>query len=478
MLRVPDLARAGLIGLAVLVLAHTARADVVTMKDGRRFEGRVVDRAPAEIRLDTRIGSIRTILTLPSIEIASVDDKPLPDGFFDPPPVEPRRSAPRQEQTGTLYLEVPIVGAFGQQVFAEGVKRVLGYAKGHRIRHVVFMIDSMGGDIDEATAIYQQLRRYDPHMTYHAVIRRCGGDALSVPLWCETVHFAPGAVLGGDNAIVPADENDDPEAETLMRSELAHEVAIDAESRGMNGPMIRAMIDPEETIAVWRDEQGELVVGVTLPAGMAGDRVVANVGVGDLLVIDESMALELGVRPSGGTAQELGDLLGIDDWYTESEYAAETMAKTATRLRRKAQADDAKFEKKVEHNIRRRASIDRLIEGSLKSAQQWDPSSGTYEYYSRRYRWSSTYGGYRGRSGRGSSSWTLESQDRWKSRTDATLYFLDRAARGIRPMNRLDREAQKLGLEPTYGPGELEMMLTDVNAKAAMLMNQRGRRGR
>ena len=40
-------------------------------------------------------------------------------------------------------------------------------------------IDSSGGNLDEAIGIYNALKKYDPHITYHALIRNCTGDALA-----------------------------------------------------------------------------------------------------------------------------------------------------------------------------------------------------------------------------------------------------------------------------------------------------------
>ena len=78
-----------------------------------------------------------------------------------------------------------------------GVSRSLVYARRHKIEHVVFTIDSQGGDQVEASKIYDLLAKYDEHMTFHAVIRDAVGVAVAIPVWCKNLFLRPGANLGG-----------------------------------------------------------------------------------------------------------------------------------------------------------------------------------------------------------------------------------------------------------------------------------------
>ena len=94
---------------------------------------------------------IRAELTFSRDEIDSMERKPVPPGFFEPPPPPPRATEPEPTKPDeALYLEVPIDGVFGEQVFAAGIEKALRYARRYRIEHVVFRINSAGGDLHEA----------------------------------------------------------------------------------------------------------------------------------------------------------------------------------------------------------------------------------------------------------------------------------------------------------------------------------------
>src|SRR4029453_640636 len=96
---------------------------------------------------------------------------------------------------------------------------------------------------------------------------------------------------------------------------------------------------------------------------------------------------------------------------------------------------------KVKKNISRREETERYIDDSLKQAASWDPAKGNYETYSTQWNW-----GW-GWQGTESTVWTRESQKKWGTRSDATLYYLKNAAKGLVPMKKLDAEGVKVDLQ-------------------------------
>ena len=108
---------------ALLCLLSTAHADVVTMKDGRVLEGEILGGGNGTVMLDTMVSpTIRTTLRLDRAQIDDIERKPLEAGFFDPPPPAARVSKAKDfDPRAKLYIEVPIIGRLGTDVFADGV---------------------------------------------------------------------------------------------------------------------------------------------------------------------------------------------------------------------------------------------------------------------------------------------------------------------------------------------------------------------
>ena len=457
---------------AALALAGAARAEVVTMNDGLRIEGRIIGRTADTITVDAKLGSTRTAITLRMDEIDSIDETPVPDGFYDAEPVPDRAGDHGEVEAGTeLYLEVPIIGELGRDVFSEGVRSVLAYARRHRVQHIVFVVDSEGGSLDVGGAIYRLLEANAPHLTYHAIVRNCIGAALAIPLWCDDGFMLAGGRIGGDpTPISELSVKVSPEDEEVMRRQMAQEIAKEAEERGIDGTVIRAMFDPSETLAAWQNDRGHIDTGRWLPEGIDPEKVIFDCKAGEVLVLDRDQALFLtGITPYNGDAAGLGEMLGFDAWEMESDTGQTQMEKAFQKGRKAADSAEAKHAKVVANNIARREQAERAIDHSMQEAASWDPTKGSYGSYASRWNWR---GGYRG-----ANSWSPSSRDRWKTRTDAALYYLGNAASAVRSAASLDREAERLGLERTFKPGELNSMMQDINVKANALRANRGNIG-
>lgn len=384
--------RCTVVALGLLAIAVTAdvRADVVKMIDGRVFQGEIVEQDDNVIAIDTQITpSIRTTLRLPRLDVHSFERRPLPDGYFDPPPAAPRVSDPAKFTGGeTLYLEVPIVGRFGTDIFADGLADILRYARRYRIGHIVFVVDSEGGAFEEVEAVYAELRRNRRVFTYHALVRRCLDAALAVPVWCDTVHLLPGGVIGGAGTRTAASRDSAEAAEDeLLRAQIANEVVREADLRGEVGDMVRAMIDPFQSLAAWRDADGEIVFDAVPAAGVPDDAIIFQVGPGRLLSLTFDQAVALGVQPFDGGVADLGALLELDGWAPESDFGRRTMTQTAGRKAKDAAEASVRFAASVEEILRRRAILERNLEENLRRVAEWDPSEGSYDFYSRRYGW-------------------------------------------------------------------------------------------
>ena len=467
---------------ALLATGQAAFADVIIRNDDHRFEGEIIAEDKGTVSIDTVIATIRTVLKVKRSDIKSLEKKAVPPGFFDPPPAPERQSDPTAFATAdTPYLDIPIVGRFGKDVHGQGIRAALTYASRYRIRHIVFFIDSQGfNDLDEAIDAFRALKSYGDRLTCHAVIRNCTGDALAIGLMCETLHVVPGGRIGGaPGRLSDASRKIAAGDEEVVRQQMAHEASRLMQERGKPGRAIRKMIDPAEPLACWLDDSGQPAFGAEPAADLAAERLVFRSGPGEVLVVDAGALAKLGLPPFEGGVAGLGEALGLPGWKAESDYGRKVMATTAARKTQEAEEKSARFAHVVQTNIARREMTDRALQHNIQEAAKWNPTNDSYATYSHRWRWG--WGGrWRWRDDdydEPSNLFTQDSRKKWQMRTDASLMYLQRAAQAASAMKRLDDEALKLGLEPTYKPGELDEMITDTAAKFAALKAHRDKRG-
>lgn len=458
--------------LMASMVAATVHADVVTLSDGRQFEGMVRSDQGDTIRFETVVSGTRVTIEFKRSDVKSVERKPVPEDLFESTAPEHRvGAAAASREATTLYLEIPIVGKFREAVFVQPIRSTLAYAKKKGITHIVFNVDSEGGAVEDAGAMYKTLMEFGGSLHYHAIIRKCLNDAIVIPFLCETIHLLPDAVIGGSSQQMEnLPRKYAAKDEQLVRSQIARDLYDAARKRGRDGRIIRAMIDPEEPLAAWIDDKGDIAMGATPPAGVAADRVIFQVVPGAALQLTYAQARRLKVPAITGGADRLGDELGLPGWREESSYGRDAMNRVIAGRKRAAAGAQAKYEDKLTKNIRMRETASRAIESNLKMAAQWNPTDASYNKLS-------SYWGWEVGLDFDIQLWTPESRARWRDRTDACLYYLTQAQENIKLMMRLDKEAAPLGLSPTFKPDDLAFMLDDVSMKIQMLARHRNRVG-
>lgn len=448
----------------------TARGDVLKTYDGRVFEGKILEENDTHVRIDTMVGQIRIQVGVPRHQVSSVDKGPIPDDFFKPEEkAAPRVSDPAKFKPGTaLYIEVPIVGRFGVQVVPKGLARSLAYAVRNKIEHVVFFVDSQGGDQIVAGEVYDLLAKYDDKIKYYALVRDSIGVAMAVTVWCDKVFLLPGANLGGTVLVVDKDRHPgDPE---VVVSQIAYEVGEEAAKHGWSAPVVRAMIDPGEALVAWVDDGGRAASGVRPPSSVAREKIVATCRPGSLLTLTRDQAVKLGLAHKyQGSASGLGYELGLDPWTEESDYGKTAMTTAAKTHRQEMERSAEKARRSIEKLVKRRNSTQRYVDRYLALAHNFDPelsAQSSYEKFSSS--WDRYWGG-------GPIAGTV-TRRKWRDLTDATLQALARAKKGVVELQRLDREAKSLGIDPSHAPGELEKLLDDIGLKMNLLVFWRNRK--
>ncbi len=265
--------------------------------------------------------------------------------------------------------------------------------------------------------------------------------------------------------------------EKIVWSDLARRIVTETGRTGPTAEVVRALLDPDVELAAWRtgaDGKG-VEMGPAVPEGTPDDRVIFRVRAGERLVLTHAVAMALGMQAFEGGPQDLGQHLKIAGWTAESDYGMRVAKTVAAEQEKKARAAQATFERKARQNIRRRESTHRYVSDHLLQAAAWDPTKASYDRYSWPFESRGMGWGY-SRS-YAAPEWTKESQRKWKTRTDACIYFLVRAGQGLVTLKKLDGEAVKLGLEPTIGAAEIDAMIEDLKARIVALEADRDRKG-
>jgi hypothetical protein len=347
-----------------------------------------------------------------------------------------------------------------------GLRKCLAYAVRYKIQHVVFVIDSQGGDQVAAREIYELLGKYSDRVKYHALVRDSVGVAMAAAVWCDSVFLLPGANLGG--VILTFDE-EPTGAPEVLRSQIAWEVGTAAEKRGWPAAIVRAMIDPQVRVVAWRDG-GSVQTGVRPPPSVSRGDLIVAARPGTVLTLSRAEAAALGIgRTFEGSAAGLGYELGLDPWVAEGDYGARTMIAAARARQKELQSAARKTEASIHRLLERRKSIERFVERNLTIAHEWDPKQSAYSEYDKHVSsWERYWGG-------APIPGTI-TRSRWRELTDVTLRALSEARKGIVEMKKLDDEAESLGIERSYPEEELDRLLDDTEIKMQRLMFWRKRK--
>jgi hypothetical protein len=372
------------------------------------------------------------------------------------------------------YLEIPLSGRIGDQITARGLEDALKAAQCLGARHIVFSIDSQGGNQLEARELYNLLSRFDKTLRFHAIVREATGVAVAPLVWCESILVRPGAKIGGVNLEI--DETRYPGIETsVVLLNLALNAGEEAKRHGRSAELVQAMIDPGQPVNGWRDSAGRVQISRWMPDTVHRADFIVQHSAGSVLTLTDRQAVELRfARPFDGDADGLGRELGLMGWTSMGDAGRSAMndASVAEKVKvHAARSDRQQF--LIGQNRRRRAATKASIERFLSLGHEWHPKLGKYSTYKETCHWWDTY--WDG-CGVDTGRLTPEARRTWKDRTDLTIQALSKARGGVLEMKQLEKEARELGQEPLYPEGKLEEMRLDLELKIAMLVRERDKR--
>lgn len=447
--------------IAALLLAGPAPADVVRMKDGRTFIGVILEEKSRSITIDTKISNIRSTVTLHRREIASIEKKPLPDGFFDdgggsaqpetpapsnrtPERSDQRPSPRRQAPVDIRYLEIPIAGVFGEDIIPIGVENALEQARRRNVEHIVFRIDSDGGYVWAAEDIAEILEQHEDEFTYHALIDKAISAAIWVALSCDTMHMTPGATMGAAVVYSLDETSGDAEVDAKFNSAIAARLAARAEKHGHSPVLVRAMVLGEAEAYAWKDESGEWVIGAERPKLQQVDSLRTLDKRDTVLTLTAKEADELGFATlfTEKDAEALREGLGVERWRGSGNMGANEME----RARSKAKPVFERF-----------GMLYTELFASIERAVSADP--GNFTYYV-------DYGG----------NLTGSSRRDWQRYTDQAITEWRRVHSVLVEMERLERDRAELRMSRWVETVDLQSVADQVADNVRRLEENRDRR--
>lgn len=423
-----------LIGLVIVAIASAqpASAAKVVMRDGRVFEGTIVEENAERVVIEVSISNIRSKLTLPKHSIDSIERDPsIPPGSAKErddtehtestrPPSDRkqtrapknRRPKPRQPDQFRRYFEIPIKGEFGNDIIPGGVEAGLKRAKSIGLDTIVFTIDSDGGSVWAANEIVEIMQAYENDFDYYAVITHAISASIWVALSCDEVFIEPDGAIGGAVIFSQSDSGEaavDQKTLSIYRSKLA---AL-GRRNGFDADLISAMIDPRAEVYYAVDTNSGAVKRLPARGPIAqGHQLLIEDDHISVLTLTGDQAVQVGFcRLATGSEPELLEAHVEEiEWRPSGNYGIKQMTATANRfstLLRKH--DDAVAQFKA----------------SVENAKQNDPANLRITRY-------------RGR---------IHPSDRarWIRRAEDTAGSLNQAAAALRTLVSLEREAGKLG---------------------------------
>lgn len=325
--------------LLILGLTVPLHADVVVLKDGRKFEGKVERRDGDTIVFDVhRNGSVMR-MTLSSDQVQSFTEGDLPAAATRPaaaPVAAPRpatvtpatpgrlvepQAPPVVEHKTPTYYRIPMRGEVGRGFCAAYLSKSLEDAVKRHPTVVVLEIDSPGGRVAEVDRLLRTIADGKRRVRIVALVKQAISAAAITTLAIDEVYVSQTTVLGAATAF-------SLDSETGMTKDVSEKMksiwlttARSAAEIGKHSPILaEAMVD--RSFAVYTTSAD----GKPVFSRSSTDGSTVYKPEGNLLALTASEAVQCGL--ASGQAEDYAELrkcLKIDHW-TECEGLAAALA--------------------------------------------------------------------------------------------------------------------------------------------------------
>lgn len=473
--------------VAALALSGQSRGDTVTLKNGTVYQGQIVEETPRHIKIKARVNNIVSTLTVKRAEIATVVRGEVPADLLLPAgkpaktaaPAPPDKhetpaagkdddepgaeSAPAGASGEGTYFLIPISGVIGEEVHASGLEAALDQALRGKVRHVVLELDTPGGLVAEANALVDAMaafrtkaaeRKLD--VTIHGYIR----SAISAGIWivtsCDRVWLDADGVVGAAVIFRQNRSTGNAEVDAKLNSATAATLASAAQTHGLNGDVVRAMVVAEAELYAWPDGSGGMSVRASAPAPKPdGLELIDSQSTVLTLRADQADRLGFGELTPGGP-EAIGAALGIEGWSPARASGAGAM-EAASRQHQNRQAEAHRKLAEAQEILRDTDDVIKTIDMLIGVAQSKDPRQGRYFY------------------DRATGRFTPDSQREWQNKTDASIAAWNDVVAGFKKLDAMRKRYKTLTGRELLAKTQARMAASAVNDILAELRKDRNR---
>src|SRR5205085_1669100 len=146
----------------------------------------------------------------------------------------------------------------------------------------------------------------------------------------DRIFVRSGALIGGVRLNTSKIEQEAGVGADVVLSNIALNAGVQAQERGRSAELIRAMIDPGESVFAWKGAGGKAEFGRRLPPDTAKQDILLEHKGGKLLTLNAEQLVALNFATAfEGPVDALGKELGIDGWASKGDAHA-TMVQAAT----------------------------------------------------------------------------------------------------------------------------------------------------
>lgn len=212
------------------------------------------------------------------------------------------------------YLELPIDGQIGTDVTPEMVRMVLDHAKSHGVKHIVVRINTGGGYVPPAEAIWNLMYEYEKDFQYHAYIEKAVSAGIWMAFASHTMHMTPTAIFGAASVYDTLSDNS-VRLNEKSSAIFAAQIVSRSVRRGYDPVIVRGMVVPGAEVWAWQGGDGKPRIAGYRPDINAGPTLVCLDNPHTLLTLTAPEARFAGLIGAFSSSMDgIGSELGIGGW--------------------------------------------------------------------------------------------------------------------------------------------------------------------
>lgn len=308
-----------LIGLLLFVFVAEARADVLRLRDGRTYEGKLVSRDGTKVVFRVIRGNASMTMEFAAATVLEIELTP-DDASPDTPEAEPAKPkadpaevplAPR-EGFGEPYYVLPIHGRFGLEVSWRIVDECLRAARAVKAKTVVLEIDSPGGAVAELKAVLDVLDHHSD-LRVIAYVNEAKSCAAILALSCREIVMHERGTMGAATAYQVGPDGTPQNIEEKFESSVRADFRAAAERGGHDALLVEGMMRTDLVLSLKRDGARYRIV--------EGSGELPLKKKGEILTLTTKEAVRCGVAlGSANRIQDAAQLLKIREWYDVTDH--------------------------------------------------------------------------------------------------------------------------------------------------------------